>query len=236
MCENREANAKNEASIADTIGFQKEVMAEMEALIELLPVVEKFHELCVDAEKNARLVKVELSLVKHQKKYFDEAIVAANKKLSAAKLECKALQWSWDDVLSKLKVLMTDLEESLNAVSKRKTENSSLMSKQFVADVDQSLERIFVEFKDGAAKIFGGFRTSLSGSTSGTQRKSSNFVAMWSNRLASVRWASSVKPFAFASGMSAVAAGTAPLTSAIQIFEGSPQFPDTFQIIVLVDL
>lgn len=98
------------------------------AKAELLPAVEKAHDLRVDFKKEVLLLEMELSLV--------------------------------NEALSKLKTLEIDFGESV--VSERTTECSLLTSKQFETEVVQGFEKIFADIKNEAAKISGGFRTSLS--------------------------------------------------------------------------
>lgn len=101
----------------------------------------------MDAEKIAHSAEMDISLVKHRYKTLDDALAAVSKKLSAARVDWVALQWNRYEVLSKLKVLETDLGRSLKAVSERTTEGSLVTSKQFETEVTQGLERIFAVFK-----------------------------------------------------------------------------------------
>lgn len=140
-------------------------------------------------------------------------MVAVNKESFAIRVKSTDLRWSQNKVLSKLKVLGTEIGESLKAMLERTTEGSTPLYKKFEAEVAQGLERIYTVFKDKAAKIFDGLTTSLSESTSGAQRKIANCVAMLSNRLAGVREGNSDKPSVSASGTSSAAAVTAPSTS-----------------------
>lgn len=70
-----------------------------------------------------------------------------------------------------LKVLETDLGESLKSLSQRTIEGFSMMLKQFETEVDQGLERIFAEYKNEAANISGGLETFSLKFTSCAQRK-----------------------------------------------------------------
>lgn len=74
------------------------------------------------------------------------------KELFAVSVECAALRWNLDKVLSKLKGLETELGEFMKTVSERTTESSSMMLKQFEIEVTLGLQRIFTEFKYEAAK------------------------------------------------------------------------------------
>lgn len=82
---------------------------------------------------------------------------------------------------------------------------------------------MFAHIKYEAAEVPGRLKTSLLESTLGAQREVANFVAMMSNRLASVREGSSVKHAAFVLGISAAAAGTAQSTSAGPSSKKGPQ-------------
>lgn len=76
-------------------------------------VAENARDVRVDAEKKVRLLEMVLSLLKHKKELFDGDMTAAYKELSTARDECASLSWNREEVLSKLKTLETDLEESL---------------------------------------------------------------------------------------------------------------------------
>lgn len=166
------------------------------AVADLLPAVERSCDLLVDAEEKACWAEMELSLIKHREKSFEEAKAVVNKKLSAARRKCAALCWNQKEFFPKLKVLETHLGESLQAVNERTTEGSSVTSSQFETEVAQVLERISAEFKYEDAKSSARLKTSLSESIFDAQCKIANFVAMLSNRLASGREASSVEPSA----------------------------------------
>lgn len=112
--------------------------------------------------------------------------------LSTGTVEPAALQWNRDKAHLNLKVLETDLGESLNVMSKRTTEGSFMISKQLEAEVTQGSKPILAEFKYEIAKIFGVLNTFLPESTLGVQRETANCVAMLFNPLESVREACSV--------------------------------------------
>lgn len=152
-------------------------------------------------------------MIKHREKSFEKSTEAVDKGVSAAKVECVALRLNLDEVVSKLKVLETDLGKSLKSLSEQTIESSTMMSKQFETEVTKGLERIFGEFKYVAAKISGKLESSSPESTLGTQLGIPNCIAMLSNRLARVVEASSVKPSTFTSGATASAARTSPSTS-----------------------
>lgn len=93
-------------------------------------------------------------------------------------------------------MLVTNLKESLKVVLERTNKGSSMMSKQFGAEVTKGLEKVFVDFKYKESNISGGSKKSLSESTSVAQREIASCIKIMSNRLASVREASYVKPSA----------------------------------------
>lgn len=126
-------------------------------------------------------------LIKHLDYVFDEAIATVNKKLSAAGVECVALRWNRDEVLSKLKVVDTDLEDSLKAVFERITDGSSMMSKQLETKVARGLGWIFAEFNHDAAIFSGELTTSLLEISSGALCGAANSVELFFSTLATVR-------------------------------------------------
>lgn len=126
-------------------------------------------------------------------------------------------------MLLKLKVLMTGLEESLKVLFEPTTEGSVRISKQFESEVAQGLENIYADFTYSADKIFDGLKTFLLKSTTGALREIAKCVAMLSNRLVSVREASSDKPSGSFSGTSAAAADAEPSTSAGASSKAGPQ-------------
>lgn len=65
---------------------------------------------------------MELSLLTDKESSFDWAPNAVNKELSAAEVECVALRRTRDEVLTRLKILETDLRNHLKIVSERTTE------------------------------------------------------------------------------------------------------------------
>lgn len=72
---------------------------------------------------------------------------------------------SWrirNEVLWKLKTGETTLGKSLDIVPKRTIKGCSMMSKQFMAEVAQELEKIIANFKYEAGMVFGGLKASLS--------------------------------------------------------------------------
>lgn len=85
--------AEDEANVVVMIGLGKEVLAVMEAVAELFAAVEKSRDWRVDVEMKACSVETELPLIKHREKPFEEAMVAVNKELSAARLEGAVLRW-----------------------------------------------------------------------------------------------------------------------------------------------
>lgn len=128
IAELQEEVVRDEVYVAVMIVLQKSLSAAKEAVVELLPAVKKFLDLRVNVEKKACSAGMELSSIKHRELSFHKAMKAVRKELSAAKLEYAALQWKWDEGLSKVNVLHTDLGESLRTLSKRTTQGSSMMS------------------------------------------------------------------------------------------------------------
>lgn len=209
-----EVAAESEKYLVVLSGSQEEVLEAKEAAAELLPAVEKGCDLWVDSVKNFRSMEMELSLFKHRKASFDGAMAAVNKELLSARVECVTLGCIREEVLSKLKMLETDLGKSLKIVSERTTEGSSTMTKQFETEVARGPEMMFADFKYEAAKISGVVKTFLSESTEGAHTENKNIFPVLSNQLVSVRESSSDKPSTSVLSTSADAAGTAQLLSA----------------------
>lgn len=69
-------------------------------------------------------------------------MTAIQKNLSVARVEWVELQLNKDEVISKLKTIESDVVESLKVMLGQSTERSSLMSKQFEAEVDQGPEKV----------------------------------------------------------------------------------------------
>lgn len=119
-----------EAYVAVLGDLQEEVLAVKETVAELLPVAVRSLDVRVDAKKKFRSLETELSILKHKEASFDGAMNAGNKEVSAARLEYATLGWIRDEVLSRLKMLKTDLEKSLKVASEWTTDDSSTISKQ----------------------------------------------------------------------------------------------------------
>lgn len=80
-------------------------------------------------------------------------------------------------------------------------------------EIAKGVEKNFEDSMHEAAKISGGFKTFLSESTSGAEWEIAKYVAMLSNRLASVRGASPVRSSASVLKTRAAVACTAQSTS-----------------------
>lgn len=59
-------------------------------MAELLLALEKASDLWVDGEKTFRSAEVKLSLTKHQRESFEDAMETVNKELSGGRVECAA--------------------------------------------------------------------------------------------------------------------------------------------------
>lgn len=79
--------------------------------------------------------------------FFDEAMAAANKKLSAARLEIAVLHCIRDRVLLELKTLGIDLEKTSKVMFERTTEAFWLISKQFETERARAHKNVFVSLK-----------------------------------------------------------------------------------------
>lgn len=101
----------------------------MKYVAELLPNAENTRDVCVGAEMKVCLPHMELLLLKHKEASFNRAMSAVTKEPPAVRVECVTLRWNWNKVFSKLKVLETDLGESLKVLSELTTQNFLTMSK-----------------------------------------------------------------------------------------------------------
>lgn len=155
------AVAKYEANITVMSCLEKNVSALKEAAAVSLPAVERSRYPQLEAEITTRLADMKMLLIKYQKKHFEEAAKVVHNALSAARVQLSSSRWDPGEVLPKLKILESDLDESLKSLFERTTGVSSIMSKQFEAEVAQDLKWIFAEFKYETAKIFGRLKTSL---------------------------------------------------------------------------
>lgn len=85
-------------------GLQKEVSAVKESVAESISNTEKSRDLRGDAGRKTCLAEMELSLIDSREKCFEKAMAAISKELSAARVECAAIQRNRDQDLSNLKM------------------------------------------------------------------------------------------------------------------------------------
>lgn len=103
-----------------------------------------------------------------------------------------------------------------------------MILKWYTIKVARGLEKSFAGLMYEAARMIAGLKTPLSDSTTGTQRKLAQFVAILSNGLANVRGTIFVNCFSSLSRASA-AAVTVALTSAGSRFKYTSQLLDNLQ-------
>lgn len=96
---------------------------------------------------------MESSLLKLKKASTDRDIISVKTELFVAKVKCATLRWTRVEVLLKLKLLETDLRDSLKVLSERTTERFRILSKQFETEAAQGIKKIFVHFKHETAKV-----------------------------------------------------------------------------------